>query len=90
MLKSDFYLFGWGVSTLDSAYNVNDIVHTRAGRYYAYNATGYPHEFSGGQRQCITVARVLASRLRFIICDESTSALDVYVQAQVLDLMAQL
>ncbi|PJO49751.1 peptide ABC transporter substrate-binding protein [Ochrobactrum sp. MYb29] len=39
--KSDFYLFGWGVPTFDSAYNFNDLVHTRAGRYGAYNATGY-------------------------------------------------
>jgi peptide/nickel transport system substrate-binding protein len=39
--KSDFYLFGWGVPTFDSAYNFNDLVHTREGRYGAYNATGY-------------------------------------------------
>ncbi len=65
---------------MDSAYNVNDIVHTRAGRYDAYNATGYPHEFLGGQRQCIAIARVLASRPRFIICGEQTSALEISVQ----------
>lgn len=39
--KTDFYLFGWGVPTFDSAYNFNDLVHTRQGRYGAYNATGY-------------------------------------------------
>ncbi len=39
--KTDFYLFGWGVPTFDSAYNFNDLVHTREGRYGAYNPTGY-------------------------------------------------
>lgn len=39
--KSDFYLFGWGVPTFDSAYNFNDLIHTREGKYGAYNATGY-------------------------------------------------
>ncbi|ODT66061.1 MAG: peptide ABC transporter substrate-binding protein [Pelagibacterium sp. SCN 63-23] len=39
--KTDFYLFGWGVPTFDSAYNFNDLIHTRDGRYGTYNATGY-------------------------------------------------